>query len=287
MGLTVNNEPISDELLDAEFSQIKVHYERMGNMSCCERNDEFMEYAKENLIAKTLLGQYAREAGEKPTEAQIDQAIAHAKEEHGGEESFYFSLGITPGMEDAIRPQVAESLQLDSTLLAITESAPPATDEELRAFHLKNTIQFTSSEEVRASHIFRTVSRVEEREGILEDLRQLRKRALAGEDFDTLARENSDKEDDEIDLGFFKRGDLMDEFEIMVFSMEVGEISPTLATSWGLHVAKLTDRKPPQPIPFSDCREQVLEQFLLERRNDLLQAKVAELKKSAVIKVED
>ena len=34
---------------------------------------------------------------------------------------------------------------------------------------------------------------------------------------------------EEIDLGFFKRGELMDEFEFVAFSMSIGEISPVFA----------------------------------------------------------
>ena len=51
MPLTINGETVDDGLLDAEFSQIKAHFEQQANISCCERDDEFMGYAKDNLIA--------------------------------------------------------------------------------------------------------------------------------------------------------------------------------------------------------------------------------------------
>ena len=68
MPLTINGEPVDDGLLDAEFSQIKAHFERQANISCCERDDEFLGYAKENIIARVLLSQKAQEVINKPTE---------------------------------------------------------------------------------------------------------------------------------------------------------------------------------------------------------------------------
>ena len=62
MPLTINGESVDDGLLDAEFSQIKAHFEQQANVSCCERDDEFMGYAKDNLIARVLLAQKAKES---------------------------------------------------------------------------------------------------------------------------------------------------------------------------------------------------------------------------------
>ena len=60
MPLTINDELVDEGLLDAEFSQIKAHFEQQANVSCCERDDEFMGYAKDNIIARVLLSQKAK-----------------------------------------------------------------------------------------------------------------------------------------------------------------------------------------------------------------------------------
>ena len=59
MALKVNDEVIDPSLLDQEFSSIKSYYESLAQVSCCERDDEFMGYAKENLIKRVLLAQEA------------------------------------------------------------------------------------------------------------------------------------------------------------------------------------------------------------------------------------
>ncbi len=283
MALTVNGEPIPDDLLHAEFGQIKAHYERQGNMSCCERDDEFMGYAKDNLIARALLTQESRKRIPAPDDSEIDAAIGRAIEEQGGKEQFYFNLGISPGEEDKLRPEASDSLRLDRLIEEVTGGDREPSDEELQSYYEAHQDEYMTPVEVRASHIFKSVDRVEEREKILMELTQLRTRARNGDDFEQLAREHSDKPEDEIDLGFYKRGELMDEFEILTFSMDVGEISPAFATPFGLHLAKVTGRKEAEPIPFDSCREEVTEALLHEKKQEKLKAHVDELKKDATI----
>ena len=45
MSLRINGEEIDDELIEAEFRQVKGHYERTLQVSCCERDPEFLGYA--------------------------------------------------------------------------------------------------------------------------------------------------------------------------------------------------------------------------------------------------
>ncbi len=96
-------------------------------------------------------------------------------------------------------------------------------------------------------------------------LRDLRKKLLAGKDFEEAAREHGCDEDREIDLGFMKQGATMPEVEAITFSMEVGEISPIVATHYGFHLFKVTERRMPAPIPRAEIPG-LKEQFLAEKR---------------------
>ena len=59
MPLIINGESVPDGLVEQEFEGIKAHYERMGAMSCCERDPEFRGYARENVVARVLINQEA------------------------------------------------------------------------------------------------------------------------------------------------------------------------------------------------------------------------------------
>lgn len=77
--------------------------------------------------------------------------------------------------------------------------------------------------------------------------RALLEQALAGKDFETLAQENSEDSTAPAggDLGYFKKGDMVEEFNRVVFEKAgVGEVYPELVkTQFGYHVIKLEDRR--------------------------------------------
>ncbi len=75
---------------------------------------------------------------------------------------------------------------------------------------------------------------------------EIRRRIADGEDFGDMARRYSEDLNSARnggDLGFFARGTFMADFEAAAFSLEPGEISPTVQTDVGLHIIKLEERK--------------------------------------------
>ncbi len=285
MPLVINGEAVEPGLIDSEFSQIKAYFEQQANVSCCERDEEFLGYAKDNITARVLLSQAATQQLPQPDDQAVDARIAELKEQAGGADAFFYELGIPPDQEATIRDDVANSLWLERYIDQVTGELASPSEPAIEAYYEKNLTRFTSAEEVRAAHIFKSLQKVELREELFEELRSIRKQLLEGADFMEMAREHSDKPIEEADLGFFKRGDLMDEFELITFSLDVGDITPVFATQWGLHLAKVTDHKAPTPIPLTDVREQVIEELVAADRDEKIKAQVEELK--AVAEIED
>jgi len=213
MPFIINGETIDPALIDGEFSQIKAYFEQQANVSCCERDDEFVGYAKDNISARVLLSQAAQKELPKPEDDAVDKRIAQLVEEAGGKEAFYFNLGIPPGEEDSIREDIAASVWLERYIDKVHGEAVEPDAEAMKTYYEENISHFTAPEEVRAAHIFKSLQKVEERDQLFEELRGVRKKLLAGADFMEMAKEHSEKPTDETDLGFFKRGELMDEFE--------------------------------------------------------------------------
>jgi len=76
-----------------------------------------------------------------------------------------------------------------------------------------------------------------------ERIRQL---AVTGGDFEDLARRFSEEpgaEDSGGDLGWFRRGEMVKEFEDTAFNMAVNEISPVVETPFGYHIIKVERRR--------------------------------------------
>jgi parvulin-like peptidyl-prolyl isomerase len=284
LALVINGQRVDDGLLGSEFASIKSYYESLGNVSCCERDPEFRQYARENVTARVLLTQEALRNREHVAEADVEATIEQLQQQHGGEAQFLAAFGATPDDWPQIRRDLEVELRVKRMVDdLITDDAAGLDDAALRAYYDAHLDRFMTAEEVRASHILKAPGRGEHRAAAYEELRAVRQSLLAGADFEQTAKAHSDKADDHIDLGFFKRGELAEEFEIVAFSLNVGEISPVFASPFGYHVVKVTERKPPTPKPFDSVRDEVRELFLGERRQERTRELVKRLESSAVI----
>lgn len=286
MALIINGERVDDAVLDGEFSGIKSYFESLGNVSCCERNDEFRGYARQNIIARVLLAQEALHAHPPVSDTEVNEALDKLKEEHGGEERFMSSIGAGPEQLDVIRCDIEVNLRVRRMLEHVAAADGQPAEDELRAYYNQHIDAYKTAEEVRASHILKAPSRGEQRAEAYETLRGVRRQLLDGEDFETLAKTHSDKADDHIDLGFFKRGELAEEFELVAFSMNVGEISPVFASPFGFHLVKVTERKPAAAKRFDEVREQVGDHLLQDRQQEKTRQLVEKLQAVAVIEDE-
>jgi parvulin-like peptidyl-prolyl isomerase len=282
LAIVINGQRVEDDVLNAEFSNIKSYFESLGNVSCCERDPEFRGYARDNIVARVLLSQEAQRSLLPTPAEEVEAALEKLKEEHGGEQRFLMMIGATPDQLDLVRRDLEADLRVRRMIDGLVASDAEPTDAELRAYYESHVDAYRTAEEVRASHILKA-ARGEKRHESYELLRDLRRQLQAGAEFEPLAKAHSDKGDEHIDLGFFRRGELAEEFEIVAFSLNVGEVSPVFATPFGYHLIQLTDRKPATPKPFDDVRDEVREQMLAERKQEKAKALVNELKGRAVI----
>jgi parvulin-like peptidyl-prolyl isomerase len=284
----INGQRVDDALLGSEFANIKSYYESLGNVSCCERDPEFRRYARENVTARVLLTQEALRALGPLPEADVDAALEQLKEQHGGEMQFLAAFGATTGDWPQIRRELEVELRTKRLVDDLCAADAAALDDAgMRAHYEAHLDRFMTAEEVRASHILKAPSRGEDRAAAYQQLRDVRQRLLAGADFEETAKAHSDKANDHIDLGFFKRGELAEEFEVVAFSLNVGEISPVFASPFGYHVVTVTERKPPVPRPFEEVRDEVRELLLAERRQERTRELVKKLEAAAVIEEVD
>jgi parvulin-like peptidyl-prolyl isomerase len=71
------------------------------------------------------------------------------------------------------------------------------------------------------------------------------------------------------ELGWFPRGVMVDEFNDVIFELEVGEVSEPFQTDFGWHIAMVVDRDDDRPInlqTLQQLRQQAFQEWLEERR---------------------
>ena len=81
-------------------------------------------------------------------------------------------------------------------------------------------------------------------------IEQLRQRALKGEDFETLAKNNSEEpnaSETAGNLGYFTVFSMVYPFETAAYNTKVGDISNIVRTQYGYHIIKVNDRRVREP----------------------------------------
>ncbi|MDF1656538.1 MAG: peptidylprolyl isomerase [Verrucomicrobiales bacterium] len=282
MAFIINGERIEDSELEEEFESIKEHYQSMGEVVCCDRDDEFWTFAKDNVINRTLIGQKSEKKYGPIDDAEVEARFEELKAEHGGEREFLDNTGFNPGDLPMILRKLKSSMTIDRYLNnEIDESLTP-TEEEIADYYERNQDQFMTKEEVRVSQIFIEPSSQEAAEEAYKALRNVREELLEGKDFDEAAKEHGSDDSREIDLGFMKQGETMPEIEAITFSMRVNEISPIIATHYGFHVFKVTDRKEPKLLPISEL-DGIAENVALEKKNLAIEKVIDAIKSESTI----
>ena len=79
----------------------------------------------------------------------------------------------------------------------------------------------------------------------LAEIKEIQNRLKNGEDFATIAINESDCPSKEVggDLGFVKKGQMVKPFEDAAFALKLVEISDILESNYGYHIIKLEEKK--------------------------------------------
>ena len=282
MAFIINGARIGNDVIEEEFESLKEHYLRLGEAVCCDRDAELRAYAQDNVINRTLLEQESVKRFGEIDDATVEARFEELKAEHGGDQAFYDNTGFNRGDRKVILDKLRSSLTVDRLLEAEVKVPVNPSEEELENYYQENLDQFMGQEEVRVSQLFIEPSSHEAAREAYVALRQVRKELLAGKDFDEAAREHGSDEEREIDLGWMKQGQTMPEVEAITFSMEIGEISPIVATHYGFHLFKVTDRKEAKPIPRVDISG-LEERYLSDRRSEGIADLIDRLKSTSSI----
>ena len=150
------------------------------------------------------------------------------------------------------------------------------TDADVRRYYEENK-DFFDRIDVRASHIVIRLAAEAggaERQSTRAKLQALRNEIVSGKiDFAEAAKKHSQcvSAPSGGDLGYFPRKFMVDEaFGRAAFALKVGEISDVVQSDYGMHLIKVTDRKPGQPSDYNKIKDSVREFCIEEMRLNLL-----------------
>lgn len=146
-------------------------------------------------------------------------------------------------------------------------SKPPLAELDRRAqeIYKVEAKRFHISETVKASHIlFMGDDAKAQAEAALAKLK-------AGSDFEAMAKELSKDPGSANkggDLGFFDRGRMVPVFEETAFKLNVGELSEPVQSPFGVHIIKVTDKKPARQRPYDEVKDELYKEVIAKAQSD-------------------
>ena len=156
------------------------------------------------------------------------------------------------------------------------------TDADVKAYYQSNISQYRDEEKRRVAHIL--IEFGDDEAKAKADTEALLAKINAGEDFATLAKENSADTfsgENGGDLDWIDAGVMDAAFDEAAFALSgVGSVSEVVKTDFGFHIIKLTDYKAENVQTLSEVREDIVKKAKSEKAQDKffeLQQEVARL----------
>ena len=222
----------------------------------------------EQFITDKLLESEIREAGIKVTDEDIDHYIEQIKARNRlTEEELTAALRREGHTMAAYRAVVKNELEKNEIINRQVRQKVNITNDDVERYYKVNGKSYRSDERARIRHILLSLPKdasAEQVQQAVEKATDLRRRALAGEDFAKLAREFSQGAGQAAggDIGWIKRGTLIGELEEVAFGkLSVGEISEPFRTTMGIHIVKLEARDGGTALPLATVAPKIREEL--------------------------
>lgn len=151
------------------------------------------------------------------------------------------------------------------------------TGQQIERSYNDNIQQYSQPEQVRASHILLKTEGKDDA-AVKKQAEDLLAQIKKGANFEELAKKHSQDEVSAAkggDLDFFNKGQMVPEFDQAAFSLQPGQMTDLVKSSFGYHIIKVTDKKAATVKTLDEVRPQIEDQLKYEQAQGAAQ-KVAD-----------
>ena len=260
MTLYLNEEPIDQTLIDHEIERLRPSYEQVfQELNEEDRESQLEQWSRENVIEAVLFRQEAQKAfpviGDDVVQQFLERLLSNE------DESGPVHQRLAAGADEAkkLRSEIADQIRHDRLIHQITANTLDPSDKDIRKYYNQNVDRFAVPEMVHAAHIVKHPNAETPPEELQKEMEQILEQLNSGTPFEELASTHSDCPDSAGDLGFFARDKMVPAFEDVVFNLQPGQCSDIFQTEFGLHIAKVYEKRPSAPCPFEQVREVIVQ----------------------------
>ena len=285
----VNATVLTRKNLDIQVAILLEQGKRMGHEFTDKDKAMVEQKAMNNLIEMEIAWQEAQKEGIKADPKETDKKVAAFKSQFKTPDEFQAFLKEMAISEDKLKEDTAKEICIYALMDKWASAAVPVTETELKAYYDAHTDQFKHGERVRAAHILVSV-----KEGATADEKAAAKKKAeavlaqlkGGADFAKLAAEKSDDPGSKGqggELGFFRKGQMVKEFEDAAFALKPGERSGVVESKFGFHIIKAEAHEGEGTVPYEEGKARLKPFMDKQRQREIVQHKIDELKKTAKI----
>lgn len=263
MTLYVNNEAIHPALVEAEVNNLRPAYQQVfQDQPEQQQEQQLAAWARENIIEAVLFRQEARKAFPDIPQAEIENALSQLLERESPTGVLHQRLEAGADEVRKVHEEMADQLRRRRLQDRITGKLPRPSEKEIRNYYEQHLAErFTIPEMVHAAHIVKHPSAETSKQEQYEQMQQARQKLDSGVDFSELVKEYSDCPENGGSLGFFARGKMVRAFEEVVFALDTGACSGIFETEFGLHIAKVIEKRSSLPCPLEQVREVIVREL--------------------------
>jgi len=247
----------------------------------------YEEQIKENVLDGLIVRQIELQQAKKRNitltaqeKKAIEDQINQYKNDSQNGPNFKLYLQTIGATEDEYKDQIIKS-QIVSKLFDELTKNQTASMSEIESYYNSHKSDYI---QVKASHILFKVSDSKEEATKKKKAEEVLQMIKNGQNFEKLAQKYSEDENTKQkggDLGYFRKGEMVKEFEDAAFSLGIGEISGIVKTSYGFHIIKVTDRK---QLTLNDVKDEIKSTIETQKKQEYFQSLVEKWKKEAKIK---
>ena len=269
MALVVNGEKIEDREIQQEIERLRPRYEEVfAEKDPAEREAQLQEWSRDNVIERVLLRQEAKNDGAEIPPEQIEEAFKHLKEQYDDAEAIHKALDVDS--DEKVRQTIELQMKTERKIGEIYARAPKPSEEQIRLYYEENKDKFRSDEQIRVAHIVKYVNWQTDEATAMRVMHEAHDEISSGMPFETVVDQYTDCADSGGDLGYVMRGQMVEEFEDVIFHLNPGQVSDVFRTRFGFHIAKVYDRRPPSIPQLKEVRKQVTEEVQEQLREQAL-----------------
>ncbi len=276
----INGELVDDELVRLEAAQMKHHLrEREPDLDALALELQARELARDRIIEQTLLHQEARRD---PTPIPVEAIEAEVRR-YDAQNPQQAGCSL-PRDRETLRASIEMHLRVERFLASVTAKVLKPTSKQLAALYHHSKQSLLRPESIHAAHIVKNVDELTPEAEARSAIERIEALLEQGVPFEQVADEHSDCPGRGGDLGFFPRGQMVEEFDAIVFELRVGAVSPIFRTPFGFHIAKVYERRAQRIPTLAEVRTSLEDAMWVEEKQNAVRIYLQELRARAVVR---